>query len=218
MNNQLFIETIPKKTSELLDKLIKLNPKFLKDFYLSGGTALSLQLGHRESEDLDFFCQNEFDPRLLQKDLEKIGSLENIEIDKNTLNTFISGVKLQFLGYPYSLIDKFEDFNGINLSSVLDIACTKLQTIGMRGSKKDFVDLYELFIKYDLPFLLSKMKIKYVSSEFNIPHILKSLVYFDDAKNQPMPRLHHKNITWETVKAKMIQTVKKYPLGARKSD
>lgn len=95
---------------------------------------------------------------------------------------------------------------------LLDTACTKLQTIGMRGSKKDFVDIYVLMQQFSLPELLEKMNQKYKEAEFNIPHLLKSLVYFVDAEDQVMPRLHTK-IEWEDVKAKMIQVVKDYKLA-----
>ncbi|MBU1070929.1 nucleotidyl transferase AbiEii/AbiGii toxin family protein [Patescibacteria group bacterium] len=55
MNNKFFVETLPKNTAHLITMFQNRKPDFLKYFYLSGGTALSLQIGHRESEDLDFF-------------------------------------------------------------------------------------------------------------------------------------------------------------------
>ena len=95
-----------------------------------------MQIGHRESEDLDFFCEKDFDPGRIEIALKSFGSLEETELDKNTLNTYLNGVKLQFLGYPYRLIEPLINWQRIKLSSVIDIACTKLQTVGMRGSKK----------------------------------------------------------------------------------
>ena len=70
-------ETLAPNTKSILDNL-SLNHSVLDNFYLSGGTALALHLGHRESEDLDFFTQNEFDPQLLQTKLEKITFLKSI--------------------------------------------------------------------------------------------------------------------------------------------
>lgn len=200
-------ETLPVQTAALLKKIVMVKPRFLTDFYLSGGTALSLQLGHRESEDLDFFSEQDFDPATIQMQLEKLGNVSDTEIDANTLNGYLDGVKVQFLGYPYPLLEAASDYEGIQLSSVLDIACTKLQTIGARGSKKDFVDLFVLFQKYSLTELLEKLQEKYKMTEYNLPHILKSLVYFDDAENQAMPRLHQE-IEWELVKSKMLEAVK----------
>ncbi len=135
MNNKLFINTLPKKTANLVKVFQDKKPDFLNNFYLSGGTALSLQIGHRESEDLDFFSQRTFDPQEVQQNLSKYGELKQTELAKGTVNTFLNDVKLQFLEYPYPLIKPTTNWKSIKLSSIEDIACTKLQTIGMRGSK-----------------------------------------------------------------------------------
>jgi hypothetical protein len=203
---QLHANTLPKATAEILGKIKNISS--LKDFYLSGGSALSLQLGHRESEDLDFFTKISFDPQLLQQKLLRYGELRDIMIDEGTLNVFMDGVKLQFLYYPYNLLEEFIPWNGINLSSINDIACTKLITISMRGSKKDFIDLYVIMRQITLKDLFSKLDIKHAKVQYNYPHILKSLIYFEDADAQPMPRMHV-SLDWEKVKDFIIQEVKK---------
>ncbi len=209
MTNAFFPQTLPEKTARLLEQIRQARPSFINSFYLSGGTALSLQLGHRESEDLDFFSQDSFDPRTLEPELFTFGSLSQTELAKGTLNTFIDSVNLQFLEYPYDLLEATIDWNGIKLSSIADIACTKLQTIGMRGSKKDFIDLYFLLEKYSLSELFKLVQKKYPQSDYSQIHILKSLVYFADAHHQPMPRMH-KEITWEEVQQKMIDVTKSF--------
>ncbi|MFH1280335.1 MAG: nucleotidyl transferase AbiEii/AbiGii toxin family protein [Candidatus Beckwithbacteria bacterium] len=207
MNRQLFTKTLPANTAKLIDIFQSKKPKFLNHFYLSGGTALSLQIDHRESEDLDFFSQKSFNSDLLQQALLKFGNLDQVQLDDNTVNVFLNGVKLQFLGYPYKLIKPTINFQSIKLSSIEDIACTKLQTISMRGSKKDFIDLYFLLNQYPLNNLFQLMKKKYPKIQYSQPHIMKSLVYFDDAEQQPMPRMHQE-VTWNEVKNKMISAVK----------
>lgn len=211
MNTNLFLKTLPEKTNILVTLFQKNQPSFLNDFYLSGGTALSLQIGHRESEDLDFFNENDFDPKKIESDLTSFGLLKETELDRNTLNTYLNEVKLQFLGYPYKLIEPLADWQGIKLSSVIDIACTKLQTVGMRGSKKDFIDIYFLLDIYSLEDMFKGLQKKYLKVGYNTTHILKSLVYFEDAENQPMPRMH-KGIDWTSVKNRLIEEVKKYPI------
>ena len=67
MKTGFFINALPEKTAELLSLFQKTQPEFLNNFYLSGGTALSLLLGHRESEDLDWFNQQGFDPTTIKK-------------------------------------------------------------------------------------------------------------------------------------------------------
>jgi predicted nucleotidyltransferase component of viral defense system len=202
----MYTNILPHNAHELLPKLTTVQR--ISNFYLSGGTALALQLGHRESIDLDFFTQKDFDPQTLQQELENINSLQNTRLDKGTLNTYMNDVKLQFLHYPYHLIEKPQIWEGIQISSVIDIACTKLITISDRGSKKDFIDLYVILKTYSLPNLFTKLEEKYPNTNYNEPHILKSLVFFADADHQPMPKMHTE-IEWGEVKSTIIQEVKK---------
>lgn len=205
----MFIDTLPENTARVLNKFKKTS--FIKNFYLSGGTALALQIGHRESEDLDFFSKKDFNLALLQEELAKIGNLESVQLDKGTLNCFIDKAQIQFLHYPYKLLEKEIKWQGVFVSSVLDIALTKLLTISSRGSKKDFIDLHFLLKTYTLPILFQKMKEKYSPIDYNEMHILKSLIYFHDADRQPSPRMH-KEISWENVKQELGQKVKNFKI------
>ncbi len=211
MSTPFYPQTLPQDTAKLLSMLHQKNPNFLSSFYLSGGTALSLQLGHRESEDLDFFSQQPFKPELIEQQLLEFGSLSETELSDGTLNTYLNGVKLQFLLYPYRLIKPSVAWEGIHLSSVIDIACTKLQTVGMRESRKDFIDIYFLLTQMSLETLLKFTKEKYAESDYSETHILKSLVYFDDAESQPMPRMHQ-DVSWEQIKQTITTTVKSTPV------
>lgn len=204
---KIYQETLPSQTAQLVKSLQAQSPKFLQNFYLSGGTALSLQLGHRESEDLDFFCEQSFDSSKLQAELEQYGELQSLELADGTLNTFLEGVKLQFLEYPYPLLEKAINWQGVQLSCVKDIACTKLQTISMRGSKKDFIDLFFILQEFSLEELFGHLRQKYKQSNFNQTHILKSLLYFDDAHGQPMPRMHQE-VNWKTIQEEITKKVK----------
>lgn len=201
----MFTNILLRDTKKVLRNFTKTN--VVEDFYLSGGTGLALQIGHRESQDLDFFSEKEFKEELLQKKLSKIGHLENIQLDKGTLNCFVDSVQTQFLHYPYKLLEEKIGWKNIFISSILDIACTKLLTISSRGSKKDFIDLYFLLQIYTLPFLFEKLQEKYTNLNYDKLHILKSLIYFKDAQKQPSPRMH-KEISWETIKKEIEKTVK----------
>lgn len=207
MNTKIFNETLPERTAKLVEHLQHIQPRFLNKFYLSGGTGLSLQIGHRESEDLDFFSENSFSAQTIEQELVTLGPLSNTERSEGTLNTFLNRVKLQFLEYPYPLLENITNWNGILLSSVLDIACTKLQTISMRGSKKDFIDLFFILDRYSLDEIFLNLEKKYSQTNYNQAHILKSLVYFSDADEQPMPRMH-KQVSWDEIKQKILQSVK----------
>src|SRR5258708_3746602 len=200
----MYTNLLPEDTKSGLKKLKNLN---LNNFYLSGGTALALQIGHRESEDLHFFNKDDFEPEKLQIELSKIGKLSDIEISNGTLNCFLDKTKLQFLYYPYDLLEEKISWEGIYLSSILDIACTKLITVSARGSKKDFIDIYFLLKDYKLEFLIKKLKEKYSNLDYNTLYILKSLVYFEDADKQPNPRMH-KEVEWKRIKEEIVEKVK----------
>lgn len=203
----MFYEIMSTNTRNVFDRLKKLSG--ISDFYLSGGTGLALHLGHRESGDLDFFTETSFSPFALQKTLEEIGILRNTIIEKNTLNTTLDQVKLQFLHYPYPLINPPFVVDFLKISSLEDIACTKIMTISMRGSKKDFIDLFFLLQQLSLEDLFKLVGKKYSSVEYNLQHLLKSLVYYADADEQPMPRMH-KEAKWSQIKKEILLKVKAY--------
>lgn len=184
---------------------------FLNPFYLSGGTALALQLNHRESEDLDFFTKEKFDEQALQITLSQFGILQNLELNTGTLNCYMNDVKIQFLYYPYDLLVQPPIWEGVSISSLIDIACTKIITISMRGHKKDFIDLFFLLKEFRLPYIFQQLEIKYNSIHYNKEHLVKSLLYFVDADNQPMPRVFQP-LSWDEVKEEITIQVKKYPI------
>ena len=203
-------ETLAPNTKSVFDTLSQ-NYAVIDNFYLSGGTALALHLGHRESEDLDFFAQNEFNSQLLQTKLEKITNLADISLDSGILNCYSNDVKLQLLHYPYDLFETPTIFQNIKLSSVIDIACTKLITISARGSKKDFLDLFYILQEYSLTELFGLLPKKYSQTDYNLLHLLKSLVFFEDAENQPNPKMH-KQISWEAAKRYITNAVKNFKI------
>jgi len=73
-------------------------------FYLAGGTALALLLGHRISIDLDFFSENAFSVSSLVLQLNTLGNLKIEDQSENTFNGSLDGVKISFFYYPYPLL------------------------------------------------------------------------------------------------------------------
>jgi len=201
---------LPADTRKLLIELG--NSGITRNFYLSGGTALALYYGHRQSDDLDYFSKDDFDPALLMQKLEIFGKVSQILIDKGTLNCVINHVKLQFLHYPYPLIAPFKEIESTNISSIEDLACTKIITISSRGSKKDFIDIWEILKNITIAELFSLVEKKYKNLDFNQIHLLKSLSYFEDADSQPMPKMNSNSITWEEIKKEIMNKVKLYSI------
>ena len=201
----MYQEIINAKTKRLLETIDRI--KTIENFYLAGGTALALQLGHRKSIDLDWFSQKEFDVSILKKELFSFGSLKIDSEDKQTLNCQLDDFKISFFVYPYKILFPLIDFNKIKLADERDIACMKIDTISSRGAKKDFIDLYFLLKKYRLEELLNLFDKKYIGIKYNRFHLLKSLTYFDDAESEPMPEIL-KDISWEKIKDEIMEKVK----------
>lgn len=202
----MYQEVINAKTKRLFKALIKVRE--IRNLYLAGGTALALQLGHRKSIDLDWFSQKDFSITQLKRDLSFLGNFKVESEDKNTLNCILDGVKLSFFVYPYRLLFPFINFDSFKLADEGDIACMKIDAISSRGTKKDFIDLYFLIQKHPLDKLLDLFDKKYKGIQYNRLHILKSLVYFEDAENEPMP-IMLKRVSWLKIKDKLKREVKR---------
>jgi hypothetical protein len=115
---------------------------FLEGFYLAGGTALAMQLGHRISVDLDFFSEEPIKKTLLDKIEEVFGPVSVLVNSKNELTVRADEVKLTCLHYPFKLLAPTVPTYITPLANVRDIASIKAYTLGRRRSFKDYVDLY----------------------------------------------------------------------------
>ena len=136
-------EALNQETKRVWDKC-----GFLRsDFYLTGGTALALQIKHRISVDLDLFSPNPIKKTLLATVEEKFGSVSVLVNTKNELTVIAAGVKITFLHYPFILKYSTVETGIVPLSSIADIASMKAYTIGRRRSFKDYVDLYFILSK-----------------------------------------------------------------------
>ncbi len=195
-------QPISQNTRRVLEKIA--GEPFLKKFYLAGGTALAIQLGHRESIDLDWFSSEEFSNKELKARLEKIGKFELTGEDAGTLHGLLDDVKISFLLYPYKILFPLQSFGDVRTADERDIATMKLDAISSRGSKKDFIDLYFLLEKYSLEELFDFFEKKFENINYNKLHILKSLVFFETAESEPMPKMI-KDIEWEAVKKAIFQ-------------
>jgi hypothetical protein len=159
-------------------------------FYLAGGTALALQLGHRRSDDFDWFVERmQIDPLALAARLKEAGlALESTRTKRATLHGTIARVRVSFIEYPYAPLQPLLDWpeHGCRLASLEDIACMKLSAVSQRGSKRDFVDIHALCTRFKpLADLLESYRVRYQVKE--VSHVLYGLSYFDDADGEKMP-------------------------------
>jgi predicted nucleotidyltransferase component of viral defense system len=183
------------------DLLGKLESSFIEDFYLAGGTALALQLGHRWSEDLDFFTKTRFDSFELITRLSKLGEFTLTGQDDTTVHGLMGNIKLSFLYYPYSQLEGFHIYKGIKIAHIKDIALMKIIALIQRGSKKDFIDLF--FIEKEgirIEQIMDLFSKKFCFASYEPMLIYKSLGYFEDADREITPKMFI-DISWEKIKS-----------------
>jgi len=185
-------------------------------YYLGGGTTIAIYLGHRHSVDLDWFTEEGItDPmRLAQNIRDKEIPFVTGQIERGTLHGTISGVRISFLEYKYPLLKPLIIWQkaACQLATLEDLACMKLSTLTQRGSKKDFVDIYALGLRY---FSLRDM-LRLYQKKFSVEdmgHVLYGLSYFDDADKERLPKMFW-DTDWRTIK-KTIQGWVKEVAGSK---
>ena len=175
----------------------------IDDYYMIGGTALSLQLGLRESYDFDFCVQREFNNEVLLNELKSIGNVEVIQNQKGTCDVLLNGVQVSFFYYPNKVINDFKkvkEMPNLKLASILDIAVMKIVAIGGRGAKKDFFDLYNIIEKCNIATSeLVNGLIQKCGDNVNYVNIIMGLSYFEDAEDEILPNTFV-TYNWEDIK------------------
>lgn len=170
-------------------------------FYLAGGTAIALHLGHRFSFDLDFFSEKHFNVDEVLTTLKALGEVKTFQATADTFNGELNGVRISFFIYPYPVLDSFERFSGVQVASLRDLAAMKVDAISRRGTKRDFIDLY-FICRRVLPLEDALRDYFEKFRAFNISeiHVYKSLVYFADAEEDTLPRMIQP-VRWDDVKS-----------------
>jgi predicted nucleotidyltransferase component of viral defense system len=199
----------------ILDKkrlaVLPLLANFKKDFYLAGGTALALQLGHRDSLDFDFFSPEDINTVKLFSEMASIfkgHKIIKVQEEKNTLTVFIDqDIKLSFFTYPYRLLRKLIIEPNFRLASIGDIAAMKLSAIVSRATSKDYIDLYFILQKLSLAEVLQSLNKKLPELDINL--VLKSLVYFKDVSKEPIKFKNNHNIDFTLIERFFELEVKK---------
>ncbi len=178
-------------------------------FYLAGGTALALQVGHRRSVDLDFFSPTEDIPNLRASLTQALAPLDGQLVDSawGNLVYLVNEVRMGFYGYGFPLVAPLQTAKGIQLASVDDIALMKLDALLSRASRKDFYDLYFICQAKPLQTILAKAPQKYESVRDFEAQIIKRLIFFDYAEQEPDPVLLQP-VEWQAVKTYFVVLAK----------
>lgn len=205
-----YTDILPRTTHKALSYLARESWLKRTDWYLAGGTALALQVGHRSSIDLDFFTtKKDFSAaRLIGHFQKEIWKTETLR--EGTIYGSLLGAKVSFIAYPFFVPHKkFKPYGALRILDQDDIAVMKIVTISQRGRKRDFVDLYWYCLNREpLERVLQHLPSQYPTVAHDYHHIIKSLTYFVDAEEDPMPEIFFK-ATWKGIKKFFRDEVKK---------
>ena len=193
-------ETVSESTLELLKTLIE--DELLENFFLVGGTALALQIGHRISIDLDLFTQASFDENEMLSNLEERYQFQMDFQARNTLKGSIRGVKVDLITHNYPLVKPLIEMEGVRMAAPEDIAAMKLNAITGNGTRlKDFIDIAYLSSPLTLSQMIDAYEEKYATR--NPAMVIKALDYHNDINfNEPVEMLEGK-YKWEDVKKRL---------------
>jgi hypothetical protein len=199
---KLHLDILPSSQRRLWDELHALPPEFV----LYGGTAVALQLGHRQSVDFDLFSNRSFDSQKLDLDLPFLRGATVTQRAPNSLSAVVDRdgpVKLSFFGVPKLprlLPPLTAPDNDVRIASLLDLAGTKLSVVQMRAEPKDYLDIDAIHHDGGLNIEagLASGSALY-GPTFNPQTALKALVYFEDETLRDLP---------QTVKKRLVQLAK----------
>lgn len=205
----MHLNALSQTTKKALEKLDSSQFFTETSAYLAGGTSLALHLGHRYSEDLDFFTQKAFTSKSQIQFLSQIGNFRLNQTGWRTILGEFEGTKFSLFYYQYNLIEKPEIIlKNTNLASLADIAAMKIAAIADRGTKRDFIDLFFLTKTFPLEKILEYYDQKYEKLEANKTHILKSLSFFAEAENDALPKMIQP-VDWHQLKRYFEEETKK---------
>jgi len=192
----------------LTEKQIELLPlvkEFKKEFYMVGGTAVALQIGHRESIDFDLFKNGGYSVNRINKKIAWHSKLEKVRFESEEEYTvIINGVQFTFYDYPYEIKAdvKFESY--INMPDLLTLAAMKAFALGKRAKWKDYVDLYFILQHYSLNDVITKTE-EIFKNEFNSKLFRQQLSYYVDVRYDE-PVIYKKGFEVSDEKVKQFLT------------
>jgi len=173
----LHTETVTPGTLELIHRLM--DDEKLKQFYLVGGTALSLMLGHRLSIDIDLFTADNFNGLELAKHINDNHQATILNARNNFLTGHINGIRLDMLLHNYPHVNPVLDPEGIRMLGLEDIAAMKINAIVGNGTRvKDFVDIHYLLKEMPYQQIVDAYSTKYPNT--NIHQVRMSLLHHQD--------------------------------------
>jgi hypothetical protein len=166
--------------SETQKQLLPFVKTLRKEYYLVGGTAIALYIGHRMSIDFDLFKKSNVHRAKLNKALQTANiDFQLIFADTESFHILASSVKMTFFQYPFD-IPSTPQLEGIRLPSLLDLAAMKAYALGRRAKWKDYVDLYFILRDfYTLQEITERTQVLF-EGVFSPKLFRQQLCYFED--------------------------------------
>ena len=188
----------------------------LRPFYLAGGTALALRLGHPVSRDLDLFADIEtLDGNLRRSIVDELGRSRPVNLLQDSplgLVLEVAGQPVSFSSYRYPLLEPTALLGGVQIAGMLDIGLMKLDAVAGRGVRRDFYDLYFMAAHITLSELFDRSAEKYPESRGFGMRVLTALVDFEFADQQDEPTLLLP-ASWEEVKTLFVAESRRLARG-----
>lgn len=162
-------------------KLLPLMKQFKREYYLVGGTAIALHIGHRRSIDFDMFKSSAINHK---RNLDKIAasgfSHKVTRRVSEQMNILVNGVKLTFFQYPFPIVPECSFDNVFRMPSLLSLAAMKAYALGRRSKWKDYVDLYFLLTAHFSIETISERASAIFGELFSEKLFRAQLSFFDD--------------------------------------
>lgn len=215
MFKELHWKTVSETLAEVLKKMMKIRE--FSGFRLVGGTSLCLQLGHRESYDIDMFTDMDYGSVDFKK-IDKILRKQFRYVNEGPVDVFSMGL-VRLVGKSISSFVKIDMFNtdpfirdcieteGIRMATIEDIAAMKLEVISVGGRKRDFWDIGELLEVYELDYLIKIFRERYPYHQ--VDDVLNGLTNFTEADEERDPTCLRGKF-WDLIKYDFQETVKEY--------
>ncbi|MBW6481383.1 MAG: nucleotidyl transferase AbiEii/AbiGii toxin family protein [Bacteroidales bacterium] len=199
----MFKEILSREQTEITPLL----KSFRKDFYLAGGTAIALHLGHRRSIDFDLFRENTLKTHKIIKTIEGFG--KPYLVTRNTseqLNLVVNGVNVTFLEYPFQVAATQQVNDFARLPDLLTLAAMKSYALGRRSKWKDYVDLYFLLKDHFSIQQISSRADEIFKQLFSEKLFRAQLSFFDDVDyREVVDFMPGYQVSEEIIKARLVE-------------
>lgn len=194
-------EALPPPLRDLLAEIGQM--PFASRFYLAGGSALALRLGHRISVDLDFFSDvDEVGDDSRAEIVAAFKQRRTAEVLENVFGNLLMQIEdthVGFFSYGYPLLEPPAEVLGVRVAGLLDIGMMKLDALISRGARKDYYDLYFIARQVPLEEMLHQGPVKYPDAHDYQMMALTSLTDFDNADRDVAVETFDR-MSWETAK------------------